>query len=227
MEWSVLIIAAVCAVTAIIVAYMVDRRSADERKQILSSPPDQPLLASEDVPTYLTEKDVRRPRRSTPAVPQEDYAKRLEGAGVIEAGWSSPDFITDPASKRAIVESPIILVAESVGHMADLVDVIRSAQSQGTGVVVVASEVAEEVVATLVMNSLADKLACVCVITGDLDTVAAKVGATVVSATDLRSGYLPQEWLGHCDLWVSDEKQTWILPSPSPRGAETGPNSTN
>lgn len=218
MEWSVLVIAAVCAVTAIMVAYMVDARSANERKKILSSPPDRTGLEAEEAPAYVTEKDVRArsAHRSGPAL-TEDVATRLSEAACFGSGWASEDFVTDPKSRRAVLDSPIVLVAESVVQVADLVPAIQQARVENTGLAVAAGEVAPDVVATLAMNSLSGRLACVCVVAEDLDRIAAEVGASVVPGADLRAGYLPREALGRCEAWVSDSSHTWVLRTDQPQ----------
>jgi len=110
----------------------------------------------------------------------------------------------------------VVLVAESVRYMADLVPAIQAAQNGSTGLVVAAGEITPDVVDTLAMNALSGRLACVCVITTDCESLAGAVGAPVVPAADLRSGYLPDTVLGHCDVWVSGPDRTWILqPQPN------------
>jgi len=208
MEWPVIVIAAVCAVTAIAVAYMVDVRTSDERKRILSSAPDRPGLPGQ-TPAYVTGDEVRDAARPVPDSSPDLDSLLLEAVS-FPCGWASPDF-ADPVSKRAVLESPVVLVAESVQYMADLVPVIQAAQNEGTGLVVAAGEIAADVAATLAMNALSGRLACVCVITEDCESLAKAAGASVVPAADLRSGYVPDTVFGHCDLWVSGPDRTWVL----------------
>ena len=210
MEWSVLIIAAVCATTAIVVAYMVDARTSRERKKILSSPPDQPELAVTGSPDYLTAEEVRAHPVNLQPPPQSHMLSEPDVSQSFPCGWASEDFVTDPASRQAVVESPVILVAESVRYMADLVPVIQAAQNASTGLVVAAGEIAPDVVTTLAMNTLSGRLACVCVITDDYESLARAVGASVVLALDLRSGYVHASDLGHCSLWVSGVDRTTV-----------------
>jgi len=218
MEWPVLIIAAVCAVTAIVVAFMVDAHSRREREQVLASPPDRPELAGEGTPDYVTEEEVRAAKASRPVseIPEMDE----DGAVIFPYGWASGDFVTDQATKRVVLRSPVVLVAESVRHIEDLVPIIRTSRSENTGLAVAAGEIAPEVVATLAMNAMSDRLACVCVIAEDCAPLADVVGATVVPAADLRSGYVPGTVIGHCELWVSGVDRTWIVPcQPQPNSS--------
>jgi len=210
MEWPVLIIAAVCAVTAIAVAYMADARARREREKILSAPPDRPGLEVTGSPDYLTSEEVRAHPVNLQPPPQPHTVDETEGSDSFPCGWASEDFITDPDSHEAVLESPVVLVAESVRYMADLVPVIEAAKIQGTGMVIAAGQIDTEVVTTLAMNALSGRLACVCVITDDCESLAQAVGASVVPAQDLRSGYLPDTVFGHCDLWVSSIDHTWI-----------------
>jgi len=216
MDWWALIIGAVVALTAVVVAYMVDARSSREREQILSSPPDRPGLSGEGSPEYVTGDEIRAGHVSRPATNGADVDDRLDGAVMFDFGWVSEDFITDAAAKRTVLESPVVLVAESVGYMADLVPVIQVAGREDTGLVVAAGEITPDVVTTLAMNAMAGRLACVCVAVDDCDAVAGAAGASVVLASDLRSGYVPESVLGRPQLWVSTSERTWIVqPQPN------------
>ena len=218
MEWPILIIAAVCAVTALVVALMVDRDSARSRRRVLQAPVDQPLLADTPAPTYFSPDQAKaKYDASARALTDEQRAAvsaRLDGVAPVAVGWPSADFVTDPGSRWAVLESPTVLVAEAVGRLVDLADLIRPAADQCTAVVVVASQIPPDVMATLSLNAACGRLDCLCLITEELDQIAALVGATVLTAADVAAGYLPPAALGHCDLWVSDAKQTWIVPVP-------------
>jgi len=222
MDWPVIIIVSVCAVAAVAVAYLVDSRGARQRRQILAEPP--PGLDDTPAPAYLTEETIRS-ASPTPAPSPDERDRvdhRLMGVEPLSAGFFSPDFLTDKKSRRAVLESPVVVVADQVTQFLDLAPAIQAARAQTTGFVLAAREVGGDVMVNLAMNCVSGRLACVCVVTEDLDPIAALTGATIASASDLRSGYLPEAWLGRCDLWVSDEKRTWILPPPPPSGAATG-----
>lgn len=212
MNWPVIIVVAVCAILAVTVAYLVDSRRFNLRKQILSSPPQRSGLSGDLAPAYMTDDQIRAGSSLPPLTPDliEAVERCVADTEPLPVGYCSPDFITEASSHRAVLESPVILLAEEATQFLDLSPAISVSRAQLTGFVLVARHISPDVTATLAMNAVAGKLRCLCVETEDLDPIAALTGATIASATDLRSGYCPPAWLGTCALWVSDEKNTWI-----------------
>jgi len=217
MNWTVLVWAAVLAVGALVLAILADKTLARRREKSLHMPPDQPLLEDTDPPAYLTETDIRAAAARDRPAPQLDADTRpviesaMKGLEPLAAGWPSADFVTEPETRWAVVDSPIVLVTESVTRLPDLYPIIRLAQDRSAGLVVVAREIAPAVMATLSLNALSKRLPCLAVVTGDLEAFASRSGARVVEEQDLQSGYIPPDTLGHCRWWVSDAKQTWII----------------
>ena len=210
MYWSVLVVVLIVAATVVVVAFMVDLRSASDRKRILASPVDRPELAGEDAPDYIQPDNVPIQNQRTPSPEdREALMKRLSELDPIAAGYASPDFATDSVAKLAVLEAPAVLLAESVDHMADLWAFIQAVRD--TGFVVVARDIGGEVIATLSVNAKSGRLSCVCVQTDDVDVVATAVGGTVLAGSDITAGYIPDTALGHCTLWVSDPTRTWIV----------------
>ncbi len=220
MEWSWLIIAAAVALAAVVVAHVVDRANARRRRQILESPPDRAGLDLPDghpAPAYLTEEAVRagaradRADRSRAADPggagTED--ERLTGVVPVEAGWTSPDFAQ--GQDRVWLTTPVVLVAEAVTRVEELWDLISLTKASRSALVVAGARIEAEVSQTLALNALSGRLRCLCVRTDRLDEVARRSGATVVSAADLSAGYVPAASLGRCQLWVADDRHSWIV----------------
>ena len=58
MIWTALIIGGVLAATAVVVAYMADKQARTRRAEILSTPPDKPMLTDIELPTYILPSDV-------------------------------------------------------------------------------------------------------------------------------------------------------------------------
>lgn len=222
MEPTTLIVGAVCAITAVLVAFMVDRDNWKRRREQLKSAPGSPGVDA-PTPAYVTAEEVAAEAKRTPAhaelTPAErDHVDRqLARTEPLAAGLASPDFVTDQAGRRAILDNPIVLVTPELLRFSDLHPVVRRARDQAApgklsgGLAVVVQKAAPEPLATLAMNALSGRLDCVVVTTDDLEAVAAGAGAQVIEPADLTAGYIPAGSLGSCDLWVSDRENTWIV----------------
>jgi len=221
MDWPVLIITGIVAITAVVVAFLVDRDAAKRRRKILSTPPDRPGLPEAASPTYLTADEIRQQASQQPVRPdlsqaeRDALAARVADVTPIPVGWPSSDFVTDAHSQWAVVDSPVVVVAEAVSTMADVVPIVQQARDKGAGLVVAARRIAPEVLATLSLNALSGRLPCLSLLADDLDQIAQQVHASILTSADLTAGYVPDHVLGRCDLWVSDPRQTWIVPSAS------------
>lgn len=212
MNWWVVGSGGLAALVAVIVAFLVDRASAKRRRRALAAAPDQPVLAGAGTPAYVTAATIKES-----AVPGDldddtraDITADLASATTVAAGWASPDFVTDHPSGWAVLDQPLVLVAESVATVRSLYPLVERARAAATGLVIVADQVDTPVVATLALNALAGTLACLAVRTSSVHEVAALIGATVVSPADLAADYLPAGTLGHPRRWVSDHDQSWI-----------------
>ncbi|MDR0283657.1 MAG: hypothetical protein LBI33_02030 [Propionibacteriaceae bacterium] len=216
MDWRVLIIAAVVAAAVVAAAYLADRRSAADRRQSLATPPDRPQLAGEPVPVYLTADTVRAaPPRRAPPTPAERAGidARLAGVTPLEVGWPSADFVTDPESRRTVLVSPLVVVTESVNRVSDLVPLLRRVQAEGRPLVIAAQAIAPEAMATLSLNVFSGRLSALCLLTDALAGLADAAGGRVIPSADLTAGFLPDNALGTCALWVTDSERTWVVPS--------------
>jgi hypothetical protein len=216
MLWTVVIIAAVCAVTAVVVSYLVDRDSAKRRAKTLAEPVQRPGLESSPAPTYLTAEQAKAHHQPQDRALSDDQRELVDAALVqvapILAGWPSADFVTDPVSGRAVLERPTVLVAEAVNRVADLAPLIRAVLDDDRSLVVVARKIDPAVLATLLLNASTGRLKCLGVVTDKLDGIARQAGAAVLAAADVTAGYLPDPALGHCDWWVADSQHSWIVP---------------
>ena len=225
MEPTILVIGAVVAVTAVVVAFLVDRDAASRRRAILSTPPTSPVVPDDLRPTYLTPEEIRAQGRAVEADPvaeaarRADVTARLTGVEPLPVGWPSPDFVTDAETDRAVLEAPLVVVADDVRHLADVRPLLERAREAGTGLVLVAQHLAPEVLATLSLNAAAGRLAALAVVTDDPGAIAERVGTTMVSGDDLTAGYVPDDAVGRCDLWVSDATRSWIVLAESPASA--------
>jgi chaperonin GroEL len=106
----------------------------------------------------------------------------------FEGGYLSPYFVTNPDSMEAVLEKPLVLLAEQKCSAArDLVAAMELAAKAGRPLLVIADDVEGEALATLVVNRLRGTIASVAVrspFTGDrrrevLEDLAVMTGATV------------------------------------------------
>ena len=214
MNWWVVGLGGLAALMAVVVAFLVDRDSAKRRRDILAAVPDRPGLAPLAAPDYLTPEMVKAaPTRSnldddSRAAITQDLSK----AATVEAGWASADFVTDRPTNWAVLERPVVLVAEAVTSVRSLYPVVERAKTAATGLVVVAEKVDNSVMAPLALNALSGTLACLVVRTASVQKVADLTGGAVVSSADLQADYLPDGSLGHCRRWVAGQDQSWIWP---------------
>jgi len=86
--------------------------------------------------------------------------KLVEGLQ-FDKGYQSPYFITDPATREAVLEEPYILIHEKkISAVQDLVPLLEKVARAGKPLLVIAEEVEGEALATLVVNKLRGTLPC-------------------------------------------------------------------
>ncbi|MDR0488892.1 MAG: hypothetical protein LBG99_05785 [Propionibacteriaceae bacterium] len=214
MDWWIVIGGGVAALIVVFLAFSMDRHVFKRRTQILEAAPDQPLLKDHGKVTYLMAEQARQPVHHADDGSLKSSASissRIAEVSPLMNGYASPDFVTDPESGRAVLSQPLVIVTEAVTQMADVVPMIEKAQDEAKPIVVVAGRITDEVVTTLGVNCVSNRLKSLIVISDDPEGFAQKLGVEVVSHTDLVAGFLPPEVFGSCSLWVSDSTQTWIL----------------
>ena len=82
----------------------------------------------------------------------------------FDRGYLSPYFVTDPERMEAVVEDALILIHEAkINGMKDLLPVLEKVAQSGKPLVIVAEDIENEALATLVVNKIRGTLACVAV----------------------------------------------------------------
>jgi len=226
MNWWVVGLGGLAALAAVVVAFLVDRDSAKRRRDTLAAPPDRPALAPLATPLYVTPDAVKPARVDLSGQARAAIDHDLAAATAIEAGWASADFVTDQPSGWAVLDEPLVLVAEAVTSVRALYPVVERAKAAATGLVVVAETVDTSVVATLALNALSGTLSCLVIRTTSVQEVASATQGTVVSAADLQADYLPEGCLGHCQRWVASHDQSWIWPVAQPQPSSSSASSS-
>lgn len=240
--WSIgLVAVVVVGLVVIVYGALSDRRRNARRATEMMAPPQRTIPQfSPDAatPQYLSELQARRPptSRRPPALTaseRQELTVLLESpvAVTVPAGYASRDFISDPASSWAVVTHPRVLVCDDgVDSMRELLPILEKLILSRTPLVLVAPSIAREVLGTLEVNQIRGTLSLLVVTSDAADArgrLARATGATVISRSDLQSGYVLPEQLGRCWRWVSDARRSVVLtdePDPTPPDHQQGSN---
>lgn len=225
--WSVgLAVLVVVGLVAIVFGALYDRRRNQRRTAEMLAPPSRAIpqfRGDAPAPHYLSELQARRPPtapRATGVLNAEQRAEISEQLAddqtpAIAVGYASADFITDSASRWAVLEEPVVCVcADEVVSIRELLGLLERLVLSRTPLVLVATEVARDVLGTLEVNQIQQRLAVVVVLlpdAGERDRVAELCGARPVQRSDRQAGYLPPDDLGRCDRWVSTARSSHVL----------------
>lgn len=139
----------------------------------------------------------------------------------FDKGYMSPYFITDPNRMEAIFEEPLILFHEKkIGNVADLVPILEKVVRMGKALIIVAEDVENEALATLVLNRLRANLPVAAVKApgfGDrrkamLEDMAILTGAQLISEElGLKLENVQPDMLGSCGKIVITKENTTIV----------------
>jgi len=108
----------------------------------------------------------------------------------FDKGYVSPYMITDPDRMEAVLDDPLILIANSkIGSIQDLLPVLEKVMQAGRQLLIIAEDVEGEALATLIVNKLRGTFTCIAVKApgfGDrrkrmLEDIAIVTGGQVVS----------------------------------------------
>ena len=225
--WQVGLIAViVIGLGLIIFGALWDRAQNRRRAAEMLAPPPRTIpqfRPDSPAPHYLSDLQARRPppdRTSTELTPEDRQAITRQIADVqtvtIPAGYASKDFVTDSDSGWAVLDRPAVLVCgEPVENIRELLSVLERLVMSRTPLVIVAPRLAPEVLSTLEVNQIQQKMHLLAVIpkAADLPNLATACGATIMDRADLRSGYAPPGQLGRCERWVSTAKASHVIMS--------------
>jgi chaperonin GroEL len=82
----------------------------------------------------------------------------------FDRGFLSPYFVTDPQKMEAVLEDPLILLYErKISNLKDLLPLLELVVKQHQSLLIVAEDIEQDALATLVVNRLRGALACVAV----------------------------------------------------------------
>ena len=223
--WQVGLIAVIVVGLGLVIFGAMWDRSRNRRRaaEMLAPPPRNIPQFRPDAPAphYLSDLQARRrPADPKPtaltAADRETITRQIADAQTvtIPAGYASKVFVTDPASGWAVLDRPAVLVcADPVETIRELLTALEQLIMSRTPLVVVAPSLAPEVLATLEVNQIQQKMRLLAVTpaTADLRALATACGATIMDRGDLRSGYVTPDQLGRCERWVSTPKASHVI----------------
>lgn len=232
--WIIGLVAVVVAGLAVIVyGALSDRRRNARRAAEMLAPPQRTIpqfSPDASTPQYLSELQARRPTPTSKPVAlteieRQDLTALLDAptTTTVSAGYASRDFVTDPSPSWAVVTHPRVLVCDdAVDSIRELLPILEKLILSRTPLVIAAPSVSREVMSTLEVNQIRGILSLVVVVTDSSEQraeIARATGATVISRSDLQSGYVLPDQLGRCWRWVSDAKRSHVVRE-APAGAE-------
>jgi len=140
----------------------------------------------------------------------------------FDRGYISPYFITDAEKMEGVFEHPYILIHdEKISMMKDLMPILEPVVSQGHSLVIIAEDVTDEALATLVVNRLRNPSFKVAAVKapgfGDrrkemLQDIAILTGGTVITKeTGLKLENATLDMLGTCEKVTINKENTTIV----------------
>ena len=217
--WVVGLVALVVVGVAVIgYGAWADRMKNRRRAAAVLAPPERTIPGFESGrrgPAYVSELQARR--RPAPTTTSGDVAvvSAAEPASTVEvrSGWASRDFATDAAGSQAVLDAPRVLVCDDpVQTVRELLPVLERVMRERTPLVLVAPDVAPEVLATLEVNAIQGKLALL-VVRADPDqraSVCTVSGASPLDRSERQSGFATER-LGQLARWRSTRETSYLV----------------
>lgn len=208
---------ALVVVGSAVIAYgaLADRAKNRRRAAEMLAPPKRviPHFATTGTgPRYVSELQARRPPApsTVPAPPTSSGGEGVE----VGVGYASKDFVTDPARRQAVLHDPVVLVCgDRVDTIRELLPVLEQVLRTRTPLVLVVPEVAPEVLGTLEVNAIQQKVALLVVLADEAHRrqVVELTGATPVDRSDRQSGYVMADRLGRVARWTSGRDASHLV----------------
>lgn len=208
-DWMGIVVALAVGVPLLVVAVLVDRRRRRTALDELAEPP----LRSDHrvdgfVPVYISQGAVD----ALPAPGGGARAKKpsVEGAR-LAFGHLDEDFAT-AGSVAELRSARVLMVGDPISSLRELLVPLGEAAS-GQPLVIAATSFHPEVLASLKANRRVVQLPVVAVEANlaELMQLQDLVGGQVLSAPDLKAGWIPPSALGFADHWSSDLSSSWVV----------------
>ena len=218
--WFVgVLVVLVVGIAVIVFGALNDRAKNIRRTAEMMSPPDRAIPQFNSAaagPAYVSDLQARRSPADSPGAAQADLD--LPATATVAVGYASRDFVTDTVRRWAVLDAPAILVcADPVGSIRELLSILEKMIKHQIPLVIVAPGLDPQVLSTLEVNQIQQKLHVVAVVApeeSDRNRIAELAIATPTIRTDRQAGYIPTEHLGHAARWVSTSTASYLIPIP-------------
>ena len=149
----------------------------------------------------------------------ETFLETVEGLQ-FDRGYKSPYFVTDNNSMTAVLDNPLILITEhKLTKVKELLPVLEAVSAQARSLLIIAEDVDQEALATLVVNKMRGTMQ-VCAVKapdfGDrrkliLEDIAITTGGQVFSREKgMKLDKFSWEWFGEARTVTVEKEQTTI-----------------
>jgi len=150
----------------------------------------------------------------------DTYIETVEGMQ-FDRGYKSPYFVTDNNTMTSVLENPAILMIDGkLNSVKELLPILEAVGSQGRSLLIIADDVDNEALATLIVNKMRGTLA-VCAVKspefGDkrklvLEDIAITTGGQVFSKEKgMKLDKFSWEWFGEARVVTVEKEQTTIV----------------
>ena len=150
----------------------------------------------------------------------ETFLETVEGLQ-FDRGYKSPYFVTDNNSMTAVLDNPLILITEhKLTKVKELLPVLEAVSAQAGSLLIIAEDVDQEALATLVVNKMRGTMQ-VCAVKapdfGDrrkliLEDIAITTGGQVFSREKgMKLDKFSWEWFGEARTVTVEKEQTTIV----------------
>jgi len=150
----------------------------------------------------------------------ETYLETVEGMQ-FNRGYKSPYFVTNNNTMSATLENPLILLSENkITQVKELLPILEAVSSQGKSLLIIAEDIDQEALATLIVNKMRGTMK-VCAVKapefGDrrkliLEDIAVTTGGQVFSKDKgMKLDKFSWEWFGEGRTVTVEKEQTTIV----------------
>ena len=150
----------------------------------------------------------------------ETYLETVEGLQ-FDRGYKSPYFVTDNNTMTATLENPLILLADQkITQVKELLPILEAVSAQAKSLVIIAEDIDNEALATLIVNKMRGTMKVVAIKAPDfgdrrklaLEDIAITTGGVVFDKQKgMKLDKFSWEWFGEARTVTVEKEQTTIV----------------